>query len=712
MQWRFGAATDDAPLELVLDAKGLRSDEQRIDELQLRADGSLREHRLNLRADSPARPPAWAANLLGTSNGGTRVALAGRGSWQRAPAGGGRWSGSDAALRIGARDTAGTAWFDATSLQGQLDFDAGGALRAAELAPGRALLPGGAALRWSQAAWRADGQRLDLRSELEPLAVAPVLARLQPDIGWGGDLTLAGRIEVHAAERFDADIVLERAGGDLRVADETGTPQALGIGELRLAFAAHDGVWQFAQGAAGRQLGEMAGAQVVRTRAQARWPDADASLDGVLQMRVANLNAWGVWVPPGWRLGGNLEVSGALGGRVGAPEVRGTMRGSDLSVRNLLQGVALSDGELQASLEGATARVQRFSFKGGDGTLQLEGVAMLGQAPSARLHLAAQHFRLLGRIDRRLVASGAADLQLNRESLRLDGRFAIDEGLIDFSRGDAPGLDGDVTVARAASARGANGGASTSGGSGAARAAAPLPAPLRNAQVNLALDLGEKLQVRGRGLDAALRGDLRVTTPGGRAAVHGSVRTQRGTYLAYAQKMEIERGELAFSGAADNPRLDIIAVRPNLDVRVGVAVTGTLANPRVRLFSEPEMTEMDKLSWLVLGRASDGLGRTDTALLQRAALALLAGEQQAPSDQLFGQLGLTDFSLRQSEGEVRETIVSLGRQLSQRWYVGYQRSVNATTGTWQLIYRIAQRFTLRAQSGVENSLDLIWSWRW
>ncbi|MCK7494640.1 MAG: hypothetical protein MZW92_28370 [Comamonadaceae bacterium] len=31
--------------------------------------------------------------------------------------------------------------------------------------------------------------------------------------------------------------------------------------------------------------------------------------------------------------------------------------------------------------------------------------------------------------------------------------------------------------------------------------------------------------------------------------------------------------------------------------------------------------------------------------------------------------------------------------------MGYERGVNATTGTWQLIYRIAQRFTLRAQSG-------------
>ena len=65
----------------------------------------------------------------------------------------------------------------------------------------------------------------------------------------------------------------------------------------------------------------------------------------------------------------------------------------------------------------------------------------------------------------------------------------------------------------------------------------------------------------------------------------------------------------------------------------------------------------------------------------------------------------------EADGEVRETVISLGKQLSRRWYVGYERGLNATEGSWQLIYRIARRFTLRAQSGLENSLDLIWVWR-
>jgi translocation and assembly module TamB len=231
--------------------------------------------------------------------------------------------------------------------------------------------------------------------------------------------------------------------------------------------------------------------------------------------------------------------------------------------------------------------------------------------------------------------------------------------------------------------------------------------------VAVQLDLGRQLRLRGRGLDTRLAGTLAVSAPGGRLALNGQVSALDGTYAAYGQKLEIERGVVAFTGAAENPRLDILAVRPNLDVKVGVQIGGTVQVPRVRLVSEPEMSDYDKLSWLVLGRASDGLARTDTALLQRAALALLAGEGQGADAQLLGNLGIDEFSVRQSEnGEVRDTVVTLGKQLSRRWFVGYERGVNSTTGTWQLIYRVAQRFTLRAQSGEDSSLDAIWTWRW
>ncbi len=78
---------------------------------------------------------------------------------------------------------------------------------------------------------------------------------------------------------------------------------------------------------------------------------------------------------------------------------------------------------------------------------------------------------------------------------------------------------------------------------------------------------------------------------------------------------------------------------------------------------------------------------------------------------------------------MKQTVVSLGRQVSKRVYIGYERGVNAAAGNWQLIYRIAQRLTVRGQVGVDTattsaaatsagqsqqskSLDVIYTWRW
>jgi translocation and assembly module TamB len=89
------------------------------------------------------------------------------------------------------------------------------------------------------------------------------------------------------------------------------------------------------------------------------------------------------------------------------------------------------------------------------------------------------------------------------------------------------------------------------------------------------------------------------------------------------------------------------------------------------------------------------------------------GEDGGPADGLLSKIGLSDFNVRQAnDGTVQTTVVSLGKQISRRWYVGYERGVNATAGTWQLIYRVAQRLTVRAQSGSDSALDAIWTWRW
>ena len=709
MRWTASTAPQ-APLDVQAEVEQLRFGVQKLDSLSLTMQGTAADHRLTLSAASPVRPPRWIDLLHGAETAGvadraaepaagTLAELRAQGAlqfdtaWQQPLRWHGRLQQLDARRRGGSLPAP---WLRITASDIDAQYDPLSRTPRVAISPGRADLPN-MALRWEQLRWQGGSvPQLDLQAEVEPFAVAPLLARLQPSFGWGGDLMVAGRVNVHSAPGLVAEIEFGRQRGDLNITDEVGS-QALELTDLRLALDARDGVWHFTQALAGRSLGAMAGATTLRTHAKAFWPPADAPLQGVLELRIADLAAWGAWAPAGWRMKGQVHAGASFGGRFGATEYTGQIEGSGLALRNLVEGIDVHDGELDIVLEGETAQIRKLHARAGNGSVQLDGGAVFGVEPHLQLRLIADKLLLLGRVDRRIVTSGNASLRLRPGSLQLDGRFVVDQGLIDISRGNAPSLGDDVQVIRQRTAETSD--------AGALRAA-----PGRNVKMNLVVNLGPALHLRGRGLDTRLQGELLLTAPDGNLAINGSVDAVQGTYAAYGQKLRIERGSVAFSGAVDNPRLDVLALRPNLDIRVGVAITGTTSAPRIALFSDPDLPDNEKLSWLVLGRAPE-VG-SDTALLQAAAMALLAGEGDGPGAQLTQLNPLDTLSVRQTDGAVRDTVVSVGKQLSQRWYIGYERTLSQTAGNWQLIYRLAQRFTVRLQTGLDNSIDLIWTWRW
>jgi translocation and assembly module TamB len=393
-----------------------------------------------------------------------------------------------------------------------------------------------------------------------------------------------------------------------------------------------------------------------------------------------------------------------LGGTLGAPSYEGLIEAQHVGLSNALMGVQLREGELQARLAGDTLTVNRLVARSGDaGSVTVTGDAHLSAPAKAAFRVQADRFAVLQRVDRRLVISGDTLLSLTQDDIGVEGALRVDEGLFDISRNDAPTIGDDVNVLNPD--RDAE--EESSGAAGG-----------RKTRVKLDIDLGQHLRIQGRGLEATLTGKLKAGMSGRKPTVQGTVAVVQGRYAAYGQKLVVERSTVVFSGPVDNPRLDILAMRPqsgtatNSDVKVGVSITGTAQDPRIRLYSDPELSETEKLSWLVLGRAPSGLGGADIGLLQSAAVALLSGEGKSTSDNLIGALGLDELSVHQSDGTVRETVVNVGKQVSRLWYVGYERNLNATTGSWQLVYRLAQRFMVRLQAGEQNALDLIWSWRW
>ena len=745
LQWNLHGSTDpQAPLEGVVTLVDGQIGVARIAHAQATVSGTLGQHQLQVNGEAPVSPPPWLAHLANIGNANaTRLDAVLQGRWQPEALSTPAWQGHLAQFDLRAANEANAAspersaasaaasaptvvnpnWVHVKPFDLSLSRNAAGEWQTLRVAAGAAEFAG-LTLNWQPSFFTAPAgpdasAHWAVDAALAPFSVAQLMARAQPDLGWHGDLQMTTQLHAAFDGQWHVAAQLARAGGDLSVTelvqDPTAAKQALGLTRVSASVKAEGLHWQADADVAGTRLGELTGHWTAEAPSPASLPTAESPLRGNVKAHVEDLNVWGAWVPPGWRLGGELRTDLALSGRWGDPKLTGEITATRLAIRNALEGVYGHDGEAAIRLTGDQAQVERFRLQGGNGELSITGNASLGATPQARLQLKARQFQLLGRIDRKIVASGDVALLLGAEAIKVDGKLAIDEGLFDLSKGGAPTLDGDVEVV--------DGSAPTD----TADSAAAVPKPSRATQINLAVDLGDHLQLRGRGIDTTLKGALQITSPGGVLAVRGSVRTAGGQYVAYGQKLDITRGEISFTGPVSDPRLDILAVRPNLDVVVGVAITGTALAPHVRLMSEPEMSDSDKLSWLLLGRAPETVGGADTALLQQAAMALLAGEGEAPSDQLLKRLGLTDFAVGQQTGadNVKQTVVSLGRQVSKRIYVGYERSVTSTSYNWQLIYRIAQRLTIRAQAGVDAattnttanqatswSLDAIYTWKW
>ncbi|NML17271.1 translocation/assembly module TamB domain-containing protein [Azohydromonas caseinilytica] len=715
-RWRL-ATVGDAPLELnlALADLGLVSPEQlqRIPALNLRLDGSTRAHRLALQADIAAKPPEWTDLLQPPPPdmpGGARTQLqleaqgallqAGSGTLPATLAG---WQGR--LQRLEARRGGGG---DALLQTGDvgLEFRLAQGSQPARFAmqPGRARVLG-AGLSWEQVRWQAGvggaPALIDAALALEPLTVAPLLARLQPDMGWQGDLQIQGRAVLRTVPVLNADVLIERRGGDLSLA-AGGARRPMGLSALQLSVRGNGNTWNAAAGVAGQQIGVLSAGATATTAPGEVWPGAQTPLQGNLQLRVADLGVWDPWLPVGWRLGGTVEARARVTGRVGAPEVAGVLSGDQLAVSNFVEGVRIRDGVLRVALEGEQVRIQQAVLHAGPGTARLEGGLRLGAEPDVNVALVADRFQALGRVDRRIELSGRAQARLQGRALALQGGFKVDEGLIDLGQSSAPALSEDVVIVDDPEAVRT-----------AAKGSGQPQSPMKM-NLDLRVDLGSNLRVRGKGINTLLAGELRVTAPRDQIAVVGTVSTVKGVFDAYGAKLDITRGLITFSGPVANPALDIEALRTDLEeVKVGVGVTGTAQNPRVALVSTPELSDIDKLSWLTLGKASTDLAGDQTALLQRAALALLAGNKGSGGPGLAQRLGLDALSFsRGASGGLSDAVVGFGKQLSERFYVGYRQSLDATGGGFDLVYKIAQRFTLRLLTGETTGVDLVWTWRW
>lgn len=521
------------------------------------------------------------------------------------------------------------------------------------------------------------------------------------------DLVFAGDWDFTLGRTASGYAQLARVSGDVSVDTGRGGLAPLGITALRARA-------EFAPGARLAATLHAAASRIGTADANvalALTPDAshagllgvaaNAPLSGAIAADVPSLKTTGGLFGPSYVLNGRAALKLTVAGTASKPAVSGSLTGDELSATFVDQGVQLKDGVVRIALSENLVDFQNVEFHGGDGTLRATGQIRLDRAePDLTARIVADKLELFAAPDRRLSLSGGATVANGGPAggLDINGKFKVEHALFDMPESPAPSLSDDVVVVR---------------NNAVVRGAPPPMEPAMNKPVgrfapraDVDIDLGPDFRFRGRGADLGLRGTVTaLSAPNQPLRALGNVRVTEGsTYTSFGRKLGVENGFFTFNGPVANPGVNILAMRRNQEVEAGVQVTGTLNTPVVKLISEPNVPDDEKLSWLLFGHGTDQGNNLGQQSSMTAALALLGSATGKRVAQTFG---LDEFSVGRSDvGLTDPQVVMISKAINERLVLGYEQGLQSASNAIKATINLSRFWSVSTYAGTFQGVDV------
>ncbi|WP_230414289.1 translocation/assembly module TamB domain-containing protein [Collimonas silvisoli] len=556
-----------------------------------------------------------------------------------------------------------------------------------------------------------DNGKIRSAGAINALNVATVLGLAHefgaPELPLKTDLVLDSSWDFALAENLGGYLQITRRSGDLRVNPGRGDV-SLGLSELKLRADLQSGQIKLDSQLAAARIGALsAQLQLALQHSGNNWTVSDSSaLSGQAKLQVPHLKSIGALIGPQVALDGSIAMDLNLTGQLGKPMLSGKVTGDQLAVTLFDQGIKLKDGTARLNLANNVVDLQQLEFHGGDGNIRATGRLQLGHDnPDLSASVVADRLQLFASPDRQLMLSGQARIANVKEQLHVDGKFTVDKALFDLPKSSAPVLGDDVVIVR----KDVKARATPLTEQEKLAKAAQKPAGGATPVINVEVGFGNDFRFRGSGADILLRGAMQVRSePYQPLRATGTIRVASGSYEVFGRKLAIERGLINFQGPIDNPNINILAMKRNQEVEAGAEITGTPTNLRVKLVSEPNVSDEEKLSWLMFGHGSDSaaLGQRQAAGQALALLGNYGGKKIAQG------IGFDEFSIGSSDSGIQnEQVVSLGKAITEKINLGYEQGLTTAASILKVTWNFSRRWSMVMRGGTINGFEVLYNLR-
>lgn len=167
--------------------------------------------------------------------------------------------------------------------------------------------------------------------------------------------------------------------------------------------------------------------------------------------------------------------------------------------------------------------------------------------------------------------------------------------------------------------------------------------------LNLKLNAKNKIFIRGWGLDAELRGNLKIKGNIYKPNYSGKFSLIRGRYKEFGKNFKLKQADLLFEGnVPPSPYLNIIGSIYESNVEIMPVISGSLFNPALNIKSIPEHSQEDALSLLLFGAESSEITSFQAIQLANSLKRLTTKNDSGPDPlrKIRDLFGIDDINIK------------------------------------------------------------------
>ncbi len=413
----------------------------------------------------------------------------------------------------------------------------------------------------------------------------------------------------------------------------------------------------------------------------------DSSVDVKINLKLPLEPFASLFLPPEHFLKGDLNSDISIKGALESPLILGRVSLTEGLYENIEYGVYINDIESQLNTTGTRVDIASFNAKShNEGDIRVSGFIDL-KTDTVDVNVTSGPLKLL---DSELIEATFKEISLklagSLNDLMCSGNILFEKGKLDI------GINQPQKIKLLKECDNSK----NSPKNKEQTEALPLSILL-----NIDIESQPQFKVYGRGLDSIWGGNLKIKGNASEPLLAGEIKLERGSFKLLGTDLELEEGNIVFSGAPENiPYIKVVTTTQNANYKIKVLIQGTPESISFDFSSTPSLPRDEIISQILFGKLSEDLTAFEAIQLARSIATLTGG---GSSTDIMGEisdaLGVDLISVDVDQ-EKSSASIHIEKRLNDRVKFFTDQSSDIEESSAGVEVKLTDNITLKTEHGL------------